>query len=299
MSEGDIARLEEASGLEFKPKARQAIRLIAEGWVSHDRDLQSPRPRDFRKRLQQMEQVATTVMDIEIDRENATNFDLHLSTWLLNVDFEAARDTLRLSALMADQAHQLIEALRLVQQRLHPTAAEAVQWTSTLHHIPRRPVRNVGLTSDRVCRGGFRLRQYAFPPTRLQAVRDLAIKEATYRERPRRGNNFGPQRAPPPLPKRVIWASCARAADHSLSDPSYCGKSRPSPSTMERRCNQQRRYLPIPFSLRRKLPSSWLAKSRLTGTGPPFVKVGRAVRYRLSAVQDYIKARNRASTTEA
>ena len=156
-----------------------------------------------------MEQVATTVMDIEIDRENATNFDLHLSTWLLNVDFEAARDTLRLSALMADQAHQLIEALRLVQQRLHPTAAEAVQWTSTLHHIPRRPVRNVGLTSDRVCRGGFRLRQYAFPPTRLQAVRDLAIKEATYRERPRRGNNFGPQRAPPPLPKRVIWASCA------------------------------------------------------------------------------------------
>jgi predicted DNA-binding transcriptional regulator AlpA len=44
---------------------------------------------------------------------------------------------------------------------------------------------------------------------------------------------------------------------------------------------------------------SWLAKSRLTGTGPPFVKVGRAVRYRLSAVQDYIKARTRASTTEA
>jgi hypothetical protein len=124
LSEGDIARLEEASGLEFKPKARQAIRLIAEGWVSHDRDLQSPRPRDFRKRLQQMEQVAATVLDIEIDRENATNFDLHLSTWLLNVDFEAARDTLRLSALMADQAHQqahqLIEALRLVQQRLPP-----------------------------------------------------------------------------------------------------------------------------------------------------------------------------------
>jgi predicted DNA-binding transcriptional regulator AlpA len=43
---------------------------------------------------------------------------------------------------------------------------------------------------------------------------------------------------------------------------------------------------------------SWLAKSRLTGLGPAFVKVGRAVRYRLSAVQDYIKARTRPSTSE-
>jgi predicted DNA-binding transcriptional regulator AlpA len=44
---------------------------------------------------------------------------------------------------------------------------------------------------------------------------------------------------------------------------------------------------------------SWLAKSRLTGMGPAFVKIGRAVRYRLLAVQDYIKARTRSSTSEA
>jgi predicted DNA-binding transcriptional regulator AlpA len=34
--------------------------------------------------------------------------------------------------------------------------------------------------------------------------------------------------------------------------------------------------------------SSWLAKSRLNGTGPRFIKIGRAVRYAQSAVRDFI-----------
>jgi predicted DNA-binding transcriptional regulator AlpA len=44
--------------------------------------------------------------------------------------------------------------------------------------------------------------------------------------------------------------------------------------------------------------SSWLAKSRLNGTGPRFVKIGRAVRYAQSAVRDYILSRQRTSTAE-
>jgi len=44
---------------------------------------------------------------------------------------------------------------------------------------------------------------------------------------------------------------------------------------------------------------SWLAKSRLTGTGPRFVKIGRAVRYPESAVRDFIKAHTRTSTSAA
>jgi predicted DNA-binding transcriptional regulator AlpA len=43
---------------------------------------------------------------------------------------------------------------------------------------------------------------------------------------------------------------------------------------------------------------SWLAKSRMNGTGPRFVKIGRAVRYALSALQEYIKSRQRLSTSE-
>ena len=43
---------------------------------------------------------------------------------------------------------------------------------------------------------------------------------------------------------------------------------------------------------------SWVAKSRLTGTGPSFVKVGRSVKYPMSAIQDYLRARTRSSTSE-
>jgi predicted DNA-binding transcriptional regulator AlpA len=43
---------------------------------------------------------------------------------------------------------------------------------------------------------------------------------------------------------------------------------------------------------------SWLAKSRMNGTGPRFVKIGRAVRYAMSAVHEYIKSRQRHSTSE-
>jgi predicted DNA-binding transcriptional regulator AlpA len=38
--------------------------------------------------------------------------------------------------------------------------------------------------------------------------------------------------------------------------------------------------------------TSWLAKSRMKGTGPRFVKVGGAVKYRESAVADYVRARS-------
>jgi predicted DNA-binding transcriptional regulator AlpA len=44
--------------------------------------------------------------------------------------------------------------------------------------------------------------------------------------------------------------------------------------------------------------TSWLAKARLTGDGPRFVKIGRAVRYLESCVKEYIKARTRGSTSE-
>jgi hypothetical protein len=44
--------------------------------------------------------------------------------------------------------------------------------------------------------------------------------------------------------------------------------------------------------------SSWLAKSRLNGTGPRFIKIGRAVRYAKSAVREFILSRQRSSTSE-
>jgi predicted DNA-binding transcriptional regulator AlpA len=46
------------------------------------------------------------------------------------------------------------------------------------------------------------------------------------------------------------------------------------------------------------LSVSWLAKARLRGDGPRFVKIGHAVRYPQSYLRDYIRSRTRTSTSE-
>lgn len=43
---------------------------------------------------------------------------------------------------------------------------------------------------------------------------------------------------------------------------------------------------------------SFLAKARMTGTGPEFVKLGRAIRYRQSALNAYKAAQTRISTSQ-
>jgi hypothetical protein len=43
---------------------------------------------------------------------------------------------------------------------------------------------------------------------------------------------------------------------------------------------------------------SWLAKARMRGDGPVYVKVGRSVRYSHSALVHWMKARQRLSTSE-
>jgi hypothetical protein len=49
---------------------------------------------------------------------------------------------------------------------------------------------------------------------------------------------------------------------------------------------------------RLKVSTSWLAKSRMRGDGPPFVKVGRAIRYSEAALIQWTKGRQRLSTSE-
>jgi predicted DNA-binding transcriptional regulator AlpA len=47
-----------------------------------------------------------------------------------------------------------------------------------------------------------------------------------------------------------------------------------------------------------KVSLSWLAKSRMQGNGPPYIKVGRAIRYSESALLQWMKSRQRLSTSE-
>jgi excisionase family DNA binding protein len=47
-----------------------------------------------------------------------------------------------------------------------------------------------------------------------------------------------------------------------------------------------------------KVSLSWLAKARMRGDGPPFIKVGRAIRYSEAALLQWMKSRQRLSTSE-
>lgn len=47
-----------------------------------------------------------------------------------------------------------------------------------------------------------------------------------------------------------------------------------------------------------KVSLSWLAKARMRGDGPPYIKVGRSIRYSEAALLQWIKSRQRLSTSE-
>ena len=47
-----------------------------------------------------------------------------------------------------------------------------------------------------------------------------------------------------------------------------------------------------------KVSESWLAKARMRGDGPPFIKVGRSIRYSEATLLQWMKSRQRLSTSE-
>jgi hypothetical protein len=47
-----------------------------------------------------------------------------------------------------------------------------------------------------------------------------------------------------------------------------------------------------------KVSLSWLAKARMRGDGPPFIKIGRAIRYSETTLLQWMKAHQHLSTSE-
>jgi predicted DNA-binding transcriptional regulator AlpA len=47
-----------------------------------------------------------------------------------------------------------------------------------------------------------------------------------------------------------------------------------------------------------KVSLSWLAKARMRGDGPPYLRAGRAIRYTEAALLQWMKSRQRLSTSE-
>jgi predicted DNA-binding transcriptional regulator AlpA len=47
---------------------------------------------------------------------------------------------------------------------------------------------------------------------------------------------------------------------------------------------------PKETAARLKVSTSWLAKARMTGDGPPYIKFGKSVRYTEAALQAWLKS---------
>ena len=47
-----------------------------------------------------------------------------------------------------------------------------------------------------------------------------------------------------------------------------------------------------------KVSLSWLAKARMRGDGPPYIQIGRSIRYAEAALLQWMKSRQRMSTSE-
>jgi predicted DNA-binding transcriptional regulator AlpA len=47
-----------------------------------------------------------------------------------------------------------------------------------------------------------------------------------------------------------------------------------------------------------RLSSSWLAKARMRGDGPPYIKLGRSIRYSEAALLLWMRAHQRLSTSQ-
>jgi excisionase family DNA binding protein len=48
-----------------------------------------------------------------------------------------------------------------------------------------------------------------------------------------------------------------------------------------------------------KVSLSWLAKARMRGDGPPYIRIGRSIRYAEAALMQWMKSRQRLSTSES
>ena len=47
-----------------------------------------------------------------------------------------------------------------------------------------------------------------------------------------------------------------------------------------------------------KVSLSWLAKARMRGDGPPYIRIGRSIRYAEVALVQWMKSRQRLSTSQ-
>jgi predicted DNA-binding transcriptional regulator AlpA len=76
------------------------------------------------------------------------------------------------------------------------------------------------------------------------------------------------------------------------------GGQLPQKATSSGKTSFERLLTPKEAADRLRVSGSWLAKARMRGDGPPFVRIGRSIRYPETALLHWIRGVQRLSTSE-
>src|SRR5262249_58906270 len=95
ITEAEFQQLEAAGRITLSDEARRAVRNIAAAWISHDRTLHSPRPREFRSRLRAIRNALERAHSkSDFLGPDSTAFDHHLYHWLMDSQIPGLADAL-------------------------------------------------------------------------------------------------------------------------------------------------------------------------------------------------------------
>jgi hypothetical protein len=115
LSQNNFAELERVGRLALDPDLRGRLSDLAHFWVGEQRRLTSPRPKQFRQRLQQIEKTLKDAhAALDLNRESSPMWERHLFNWIRNS-----------GALGAEAFFEDANELLMRMQRMRALAASA------------------------------------------------------------------------------------------------------------------------------------------------------------------------------
>ena len=118
-SEEQFRLLEEAGEIHLTAEARRTLQRIAATWIAQDEILQSPRPRDFQRRLQEMaKELERMIATIDLNHGDAPISDRHLYMWLINAGVPSLYELLEKLTVLIQDGRKGIDLLQLAQASL-------------------------------------------------------------------------------------------------------------------------------------------------------------------------------------
>ena len=129
LSSENFAELERIGEITLSAELRRRLDDIAHFWADQLRGLQSPRPKQFRKRLKLIEDtLAKSYRALDLNREGASIWEYHLFNWARNTGVEGA------TSFFEDTNELLIRMRRMVElcAQAETGAAQGSRWQATL-----------------------------------------------------------------------------------------------------------------------------------------------------------------------